>query len=237
MNIKEKVYKANLELPARGLVTFTWGNVSGIDRERGLIVIKPSGVAYEAMGPDDMVVLDLDGNVVEGGKRPSSDTATHLALYKAFPSIGGIVHTHSQWATTWAQGSRDIPVFGTTHADYFYGSIPCTRSMTAEEISSDYEAHTGAVIIETFRTRRIDVSLMPGVIVSKHGPFTWGEDATKALEHAVVLEQVAKTALFTEMIAPNADIASQELQDKHFYRKHGSDAYYGQVGTHHDAPQ
>ena len=226
--LKIKVYEANMELPRRNLVTYTWGNVSGIDREKGLFVIKPSGVEYEDLKPEDLVVMDLDGNKVEGEMNPSSDTKTHLILYKAFPTIGGIVHTHSPHAVAWAQAGRDIPAYGTTHADYFYGPVPCTRDLTAAEIDEDYEAHTGNVIAETFRERGIDPDHVPAVICRSHGPFTWGKDAAQAVYHAVVLEEVAKMALLTEQISPHASAAPQRVQDKHFLRKHGPNAYYGQ---------
>ncbi len=226
--LKQAVYEANMALPERGLVTFTWGNVSGIDRERGLFVIKPSGVEYEDLRPEDLVVLDLAGNKVEGKLNPSSDTKTHLALYNAFPQIGGIVHTHSTHAVAWAQAGRDIPAYGTTHADYFYGDIPCARGLTPEEIGEDYERNTGKVIVETFRERSIQPQFVPGVICRSHGPFTWGKDAAQAVYHAVVLEEVAKMALLTEQLNPSAGPAPQHIQDKHFLRKHGPNAYYGQ---------
>ncbi len=226
--LKQEVYKANIELPRRGLVTYTWGNVSGIDRERGLFVIKPSGVDYDALRPEDLVVLDLEGRQVEGVLNPSSDARTHLALYRAFPTLGGVVHTHSPHAVAWAQAGRDIPAYGTTHADYFYGPVPCTRDLTAAEIDEDYEAHTGNVIAETFRERGIDPDHVPAVICRSHGPFTWGKDAAQAVYHAVVLEEVAKMALLTEQIDPRASAAPQRVQDKHFLRKHGPTAYYGQ---------
>lgn len=227
--LKEKVWEANMELPAKGLVTYTWGNVSGIDREKGLMVIKPSGVEYEDMKPGDMVVVELEsGNTVDGELKPSSDTKTHLKLYRAFPNIGGIVHTHSVNATAWAQAGKDIPCFGTTHADYFYGAVPCTRDLTKKEIDEDYEGNTGNVIVETFVSRAIDPQYVPGVICHSHGPFTWGRDAAQAVYHAVVLEEVAKMALLTLSIDPNASPASQDILDKHFLRKHGKNAYYGQ---------
>ena len=188
--LKKEVYEANMELPKRGLVTYTWGNVSGIDREAGLFVIKPSGVDYEKLSPEDMVVLDLEGNVVEGKYRPSSDTATHLELYKKYPEIGGVVHTHSPWATSWAQASREIPCYGTTHADYFYGTIPCARNLTKEEIDAGYEKNTGMVIIETFEGLGINPMYTPGVLCANHGPFTWGKDAHDAVHNSVVLEEV-----------------------------------------------
>ena len=226
--LKKQVYAANMELPARGLVTYTWGNVSGIDREKGLIVIKPSGVEYEELTPENLVVLDLEGNVVEGDLNPSSDTKTHIGLYRAFPQIGGIVHTHSTYAVAWAQAGEDIPCYGTTHADYFYGPIPCTRSLSPEEIERDYETETGNVIIETFRGRGIDPSYVPAVICQNHGPFTWGKDAAQAVYHAVVLEEVAKMAVLTRQVKADAPPAPQHIQDKHFMRKHGPNAYYGQ---------
>lgn len=226
--LKEAVLQANLDLPKYGLVTFTWGNVSGIDRETGLVVIKPSGVSYETMCLDDMVVVDLDGNVVEGSLKPSSDTPTHLELYRAFGDIGGIVHTHSRNATSWAQAGRDIPAYGTTHADYFYGDVPCTRTLTREEIEGAYEDNTGRVIIETFSERDLEALEMPGVIVHSHGPFSWGKDAAEAVHNAVVLEEVAMMALRTEQIRPGMRGMQQELLDKHYLRKHGKNAYYGQ---------
>lgn len=225
--LKEKVYQANMELPKHGLVTFTWGNASEIDRTSGQIVIKPSGVAYEELKPEDMVVVDLDGVVTEGRYNPSSDTATHLELYKAFPEIGGIVHTHSTWATAWAQAGKDLPCYGTTHADYIYGAVPCVRGLTAAEIQDDYEKNTGLVVVEAFQER--DVTAVPGVLCQNHGPFTWGEDCEAAVHNAVVLEEVAKMALLTRVINPDVAPAPQVLQDKHFFRKHGKDAYYGQA--------
>lgn len=227
-SLKEQVLKANLLLPEYKMVTFTWGNVSGIDREEGLVVIKPSGVPYEELKADDLVVVDLDGEVIEGSLRPSSDTATHLALYKAFSEIGGIVHTHSPWATSWAQAARPIPPLGTTHADYYYGEIPCTRILTEQEITSGYELETGNVIIETFRNKGLDPVAMPGVLVSGHAPFAWGKDAMQAVHNAVVLEEVAKMALQTYQLNPNAQPIDQYLLDKHYLRKHGKNAYYGQ---------
>ena len=228
--LKQQVYEANMELPKRGLVTYTWGNVSGIDRESGLFVIKPSGVEYDELRPEDLVVMDLNGNKVEGDLNPSSDTRTHLELYKAFPDIGGVVHTHSPHAVAWAQAGRDIPAFGTTHADYFYGPIPCARALTQEEIDEDYEKNTGKVIIEEFTKRGIQPMHVPAVVCSSHGPFSWGKDAAQAVYHAVVLEEVAKMALLTLQIDPNAAPAPQRIQDKHFLRKHGPNAYYGQPG-------
>ena len=224
--LKQAVCEANLALPAHGLVTFTWGNVSAIDRESGLVVIKPSGVEYDQMTADDMVVVDLDGNIVDGRYKPSSDTPTHLVLYREFPDIGGIVHTHSRWATAWAQAGRGIPAYGTTHGDYFYGEIPCTRKMTAAEIGGAYEAETGRVIVETFAKR--DPNAIPAVLVYSHGPFAWGKNAHDAVHNAVVLEEVANMALHTEQLAPQICPMQQELLDKHYLRKHGSNAYYGQ---------
>ena len=228
--LRKAVYEANMELPRRGLVTYTWGNVSGIDREKGLVVIKPSGVDYDQLKPEHLVVLDLEGNIVEGTLNPSSDTKTHLELYKAFPALGGIVHTHSPYAVGWAQAGRDIPAYGTTHADYFYGPIPCARHLTPDEVEEDYEKNTGKSIIETFRERGIDPAHVPAVICHSHGPFTWGKSPSQAVYHAVVLEEVAKMALFTAQIAPDAPAAPQHIQDKHFLRKHGPNAYYGQKG-------
>ena len=224
--LREQVLEANLLLPKHNLVTFTWGNVSGIDRESGLVVIKPSGVSYDGMGVEDMVVLDLEGNRVEGKWKPSSDTPTHLALYKAFPQCGGIVHTHSRWATTFAQAGKGIPAMGTTHADYFYGEIPCTRHLTDEEIHGEYELETGNVIIETFRNR--DPAAIPGVLVCSHGPFAWGTDAMNAVHNAVVMEEVAFMDWHAMMINPELSPMQQTLLDKHYLRKHGKNAYYGQ---------
>lgn len=225
--LRKQVYEANMELPRRNLVTYTWGNVSGIDREKGLVVIKPSGVEYDELTPENLVVLDLDGNRVEE-LNPSSDTKTHLELYKAFPTLGGIVHTHSPYAVAWAQAGRDIPCYGTTHADYFYGAVPCARHLTKEELDEDYEKNTGKIIIDTFTDRGIDPVAVPGVICHSHGPFTWGKDAAQAVYHAVVLEEVAKMALLTRQVDPDAAPAPQYLQDKHYMRKHGPNAYYGQ---------
>ena len=224
--LKENVCKANLLLPKHGLVTFTWGNVSGIDRQKGLAVIKPSGLSYEAMGPEDMVVVDMEGRVVEGKWKPSSDTPTHLRLYAAFPNCGGIVHTHSRWATVFAQAGRDIPPLGTTHADDFHGPIPCTRPLTEAEIAGDYEAETGNVIIETFRDR--DPMAVPAALVCSHGPFAWGRDAAEAVHNAVVLEEVAFMAWHTLALAPDRGDMQKPLLDKHYLRKHGPGAYYGQ---------
>ena len=226
--LKKEVLEANLLLPKYNLVTFTWGNVSGIDREKGLIVIKPSGVEYDVMTAEHMVVVDLDGNVVEGDLNPSSDTATHIELYKAFPEIGGVIHTHSPWATSWAQAGRGIPAYGTTHADYFYGEIPCTRQLTPEEVESAYEKETGTVIIEAFRDKGIDPVAVPGVIVYKHGPFAWGKNPHQAVHNAVVMETVANMAYHAEQINPQGTPIEQYLLDKHYMRKHGPNAYYGQ---------
>ncbi len=226
--LKIKVYEANMELPKRNLVTYTWGNVSGIDREKGLFVIKPSGVEYDELKPEDLVVMDLKGNQVEGDMNPSSDTKTHLVLYNAFPEIGGIVHTHSPYAVGWAQAGRDIPAYGTTHADYFYGPIPCARHLTQEELDEDYELNTGKIIVEEFKSRGIDPVAVPAVICHSHGPFTWGKDAAQAVYHAVVLEEVAKMAIYTRQVDPSAAPAPQRIQDKHYMRKHGPNAYYGQ---------
>ena len=227
--LKKAVYEANMDLPRYGLVTFTWGNVSGIDRERGLFVIKPSGVDYEKLSPEDMVVMDLDGNKVEGKYNPTSDTATHVELYKAFPEIGGIVHTHSSYATSWAQAGRSIPCYGTTHADYMYGEIPCLRCLTKEEIDGAYEENTGRLIVDAYRELGKDIMAVPAVLCKNHGPFAWGKDAHEAVHNAVVLEEVAKMAYRAETINPRIQPAPQELQDKHYYRKHGANAYYGQT--------
>jgi L-ribulose-5-phosphate 4-epimerase len=224
--LREAVLEANLALPKYQLVTFTWGNVSGVDRTQGFMVIKPSGVPYRELKKEDLVVLDLEGTQVEGKLRPSSDTPTHLVLYRAFPEIGGIVHTHSAWATSWAQAGKGIPALGTTHADYFYGEIPCTRKMTAEEIQKAYEEQTGDVIVETFRKK--NPLHIPGVLVNNHGPFSWGKDAAEAVHNAVVLEEVAKMAYHTVMLTPEITAIDQVLLDKHFLRKHGVNAYYGQ---------
>lgn len=226
--LKRQVYEANMLLPKYGLVTFTWGNVSAIDRESGLFVIKPSGVEYESMKPEDMVVMDLNGNRVEGKLRPSSDTPTHLELYKAFPEIGGIVHTHSSYATSWAQAGRSIPCYGTTHADYIYGEVPCVRCLTKEEIDEAYETNTGKLIVSEFKRSKKEIMAVPAVLCKNHGPFTWGKDAKDAVHKAVVLEEVAKMAYRTESINSKVEPAPQELQDKHYYRKHGAGAYYGQ---------
>ncbi len=225
--LKEAVLQANLALPRYGLVTFTWGNVSGIDRDRGLIVIKPSGVEYDKLKLEDLVVLDLDGNRVEGTLNPSSDTATHLVLYRAFPKAGGIVHTHSSWATSWAQAGKAIPALGTTHGDYFYGDIPCTRKMTAAEINGEYEKETGHVIVETFKG--MDPASIPAVLVQDRGPFSWGKNAFDAVLNAVVREEVAKMAYRTRALENGSPKPMDDvLLDKHFLRKHGANAYYGQ---------
>ena len=226
--LKKEVYEANMLLPRYGLVTFTWGNVSGIDRENGLFVIKPSGVEYEKLTPEDMVVVDLEGNKVEGRYEPSSDTPTHTELYNRFPKIGGIVHTHSAWATSWAQAGRDIPCYGTTHADYFYGAIPCVRNLTKEEIAEAYEKNTGVVIADEFERQKIDHTAVPAVLCRNHGVFAWGKDEAEAVHNAVVTEEVAKMAARSEFLNPDIKPAPQELQDKHYYRKHGENAYYGQ---------
>ena len=223
--LKEEVLQANLDLVNHGLVVFTWGNASGIDREKDLVVIKPSGVAYDKMKPKDMVVLNLYGQVVEGELKPSSDAATHLVLYRQFQNIGGVVHTHSEWATSWAQAGRGIPAIGTTHADYFYGEIPCTRKMTKEEIEGEYELETGRVIVERFKD--LNPAQIPGVLVNNHGPFSWGTDAANAVHNAVVMEEVAKMTFRSMQLNPESKM-DQELLDKHFLRKHGKDAYYGQ---------
>lgn len=226
--LKKEVYEANMLLPQYSLVTFTWGNVSGIDRERGLLVIKPSGVEYDKLTPDDMVVVDIYGNKIEGEYNPSTDTATHVVLYNRFPEIGGVVHTHSPWATSWAQAGRDIPCYGTTHADYLYGSVPCVRNLTKEEIETAYEKNTGILIADEYARRELDYLATPAVLCKNHGPFTWGKDAHEAVHNAVVLEEVAKMAVRCELIKPHVQLAPQELQDKHYYRKHGANAYYGQ---------
>lgn len=228
--LKEQVYEANMMLPKYNLVTFTWGNVSGIDREKGLVVIKPSGVEYDALSADDMVVVDLDGNVVQGKYNPSSDTATHIELYKNFPNIGSVVHTHSRWATIFSQARREIKAYGTTHGDYFYGAIPVTRTMTAEEIKQDYEKNTGFVIIETFEEKKINADEIPSVLVCSHGPFSWGTSPANAVHNAVVLEELAQMAYYTESMQSGANTPpmQSELLDKHYLRKHGKDAYYGQ---------
>ena len=224
--LKKAVYEANMLLPKYNLVTFTWGNVSQIDRETGYFAIKPSGVDYDKLTPDDMVIMDLEGNKIEGRYNPSSDTPTHLELYRAFPKIGGVVHTHSPWATSWAQAGRGIPCYGTTHADYMYGEIPCVRCLTKEEINTAYEKNTGLLIVDYFKDK--DYEAVPAVLCKNHGPFTWGKDGHEAVHNAVVLEEVAKKAARGEMINPQVKPAPQELQDKHYYRKHGANAYYGQ---------
>jgi L-ribulose-5-phosphate 4-epimerase len=223
--LKESVCRANLDLLHYGLVIFTWGNVSGIDREKGLVVIKPSGVSYEDMKPSDMVVMDLYGNKVEGALKPSSDTPTHVFLYLQFPNIGGVVHTHSTWATSWAQARRPIPAYGTTHADHFYGEIPCARPLTKEEVEDQYELNTGVVIVETFKD--LDPMAVPGVLVSQHGPFSWGEDEHDAVHNAKVIEEVARMAYYNESLG-NTSPVDPYLLEKHYQRKHGKDAYYGQ---------
>ncbi|KML67035.1 L-ribulose-5-phosphate 4-epimerase [Pectobacterium peruviense] len=227
--LKKQVLEANLALPQHHLVTFTWGNVSAVDRQRGLMVIKPSGVEYSAMTLEDMVVVELEsGKVIEGTKKPSSDTDTHRVLYLEFADIGGIVHTHSRHATIWAQAGKDIPAWGTTHADYFYGSIPCTRLMTDEEINGRYEWDTGTVIVETFRQRGISPADVPAVLVNSHGPFAWGKDADNAVHNAVVLEELAYMGIFSRQLTPQLGEMQQTLLDKHYLRKHGKNAYYGQ---------
>ncbi|KGQ30240.1 hypothetical protein P375_10675 [Gallibacterium genomosp. 2] len=228
-HLKQQVFEANLDLPKYGLVTFTWGNVSGIDRENNLVVIKPSGVSYDTMTINDMVVVDLiTGKVIEGNKKPSSDTPTHLELYRQFPTIGGIVHTHSRHATAWAQAGIDLKALGTTHADYFYGAIPCTRKMTEQEINGEYELETGKVIVETFLNRKIEAKDIPAVLVHSHGPFAWGTDPHNAVHNAVVLEEIACMNLFTYQLNSKIDSMQQVLLDKHYLRKHGKNAYYGQ---------
>jgi len=227
-DLRDAVYEANMDLPKRGLVVYTWGNVSGVDRDKGLIVIKPSGVEYDELKPEDLVVVDFDNKIVEGKMNPSSDTKTHVELYKSFPTLGGIVHTHSPHAVGWAQAGRDIPCYGTTHADYFYGPVPCTRNLTKEEVDGDYELNTGKVIVATFNERKLDPLAVPGVICRCHGPFTWGTSPAKAVYHAVVLEEMAKMAMYTVTIDPNAAEAPQYVLDKHYLRKHGPNAYYGQ---------
>ena len=226
--LKKLVYEANMELPKYGLVTFTWGNVSAIDRETGYFVIKPSGVEYDKLTPEDMVVVDLDCNKIEGRYNPSSDTATHAELYKAFPEIGGVVHTHSSYATSWAQAGRSIPCYGTTHADYIYGEGPCVRCLTKEEIEEAYEKNTGLLIVSEFKKMEKDPLAVPAVLCKNHGPFAWGKDAKEAVHNAVVLEEVAKMAYRAETINARIQPAPLELQDKHYYRKHGANAYYGQ---------
>lgn len=224
--LKKAVYEANMLLPKYGLVTFTWGNVSQIDRETGYFAIKPSGVDYDKLTPDDMVIMDLEGNKIEGRYNPSSDTPTHLELYKAFPNIGGVVHTHSPWATSWAQAGRGIPCYGTTHADYMYGEIPCVRCLTREEIEGAYEKNTGLLIADYFKDK--DYEAVPAVLCKNHGPFTWGKSSAEAVHNSVVLEECAKMAYRTELINPGVKEAPQELIEKHYMRKHGANAYYGQ---------
>lgn len=226
--LRERVLKANLELPKHGLVTFTWGNVSEIDRETGLVAIKPSGVEYDAMTVEDIVLVDLQGNRVYGDKKPSSDTETHLELYREFTDIGGVVHTHSRNAVGWAQAGKDLLALGTTQGDYFYGAIPCTRKMTPEEIAGGYELETGRVIVETFRTRGIEPTAIPGVLVHSHGPFSWGKNGHDAVHNSVVLEEVAYMNFISHQIRPDIQPMQQELLDKHYLRKHGKNAYYGQ---------
>ena len=224
--LKQEVCAANRKLVEYGLVVLTWGNVSAVTEDRKYVVIKPSGVDYAAMAPAQMVVVDMDGNVVEGDLRPSSDLPTHLELYRAFPTVRSVVHTHSRYATAMAQAERSLPCYGTTHADTFYGEVPCTRHLTAEEVAEAYERNTGLVIAETFQDR--DPEAVPGVLVCKHGPFTWGASCRKAVENALILEETAHMALLTELLAPGAAPAPQYLQDKHYFRKHGANAYYGQ---------
>lgn len=226
--LKQQVYEANLELPKHGLVKFTWGNVSAVDREQKLIVIKPSGVAYENMTADDMVVVDFEGNLVEGKLNPSSDTATHVVLYNAFEEIGGIVHTHSSWATSWAQAGVDVPALGTTHADTFYGDVPCARFLTEAEIDRAYEKETGYAIIETFKERGIDPMAVPAVLLKGHGPFTWGKTPEAAVMNSVVLEEVCRMNYYAKSINPLSSVLPQAVLDKHYLRKHGKNAYYGQ---------
>ncbi len=226
--LKEKVLQANLDLVKHKLVLFTWGNVSEIDRESNLIVIKPSGVSYDDMTAEDMVVVDLNGKVVEGKLRPSSDTPTHIEFYKAFPNVGGVTHTHSTFATSWAQAGRDIPFYGTTHADYFYGDIPCARSLTKEEIEGEYEKNTGLVIIERFKKDNLNPIEVPGVLIKSHGVFAFGKDADGSVYNATVIEEVAKMAFITEQVNPNVQRADKFMMDKHYLRKHGKNAYYGQ---------
>lgn len=226
--LKQEVFEGNLKLVEYGLVILTWGNVSAITPDRKYVVIKPSGVDYAAMTADQMVVTDLEGNVVDGGLRPSSDLMTHLELYKSFPAVNAVVHTHSRYATAMAQAERDLPCYGTTHADTFYGSVPCTRHLTQQEVEQAYEKNTGVVIVETFNQRGLDPMAAPGVLVCKHGPFAWGATSKKAVEHALILEETAHMALLTEQFQPEVQSAPQYLQDKHYFRKHGANAYYGQ---------
>ncbi|WP_159721382.1 L-ribulose-5-phosphate 4-epimerase [Enterococcus sp. CSURQ0835] len=229
--LKEEVFEANLELPKYGLIKYTWGNVSAFDKETGYFVIKPSGVSYEKMKASDMVVVDLDNNVIEGELNPSSDTPTHAVLYKAFPEIGGVVHTHSTWAASWAQAGLDVPAMGTTHADTFYGSVPCARYLTQKEIDDGYEHETGNVIVETFKERGLKPLEVPGVLLHGHGPFTWGKDASSAVMNAVVLDEVCKMNFITRQLNSYAEELPQRVLDKHYLRKHGKNAYYGQ-GNH-----
>ncbi|WP_195696291.1 L-ribulose-5-phosphate 4-epimerase [Priestia megaterium] len=226
--LKEEVFQANVDLPKHGLVKYTWGNVSAIDRDSGLFVIKPSGVTYEKMTAQDMVVVDLEGRVVEGELNPSSDTLTHAVLYKHYPQIGGIAHTHSTWATIWAQAGLDVQAMGTTHADTFYGSVPCARFLTEKEVNDGYEVGTGKVIIETFEERGLDVLAVPGILLQGHGPFTWGKDAKSAVMNSVVLDEVSKMNFFTQKLNGLAEELPQRILDKHYLRKHGQNAYYGQ---------
>lgn len=226
--LKEEVFQANVDLPKHGLVKYTWGNVSAIDRDSGLFVIKPSGVTYEKMTAQDMVVVDLDGRVVEGELNPSSDTLTHAVLYKHYTQIGGIAHTHSTWATIWAQAGLDVQAMGTTHADTFYGSVPCARFLTEKEVNDGYEVETGKVIIETFEERGLDVLAVPGILLQGHGPFTWGKDAKSAVMNSVVLDEVSKMNFFTQKLNGLAEELPQRILDKHYLRKHGQNAYYGQ---------
>ncbi|MFE4036480.1 L-ribulose-5-phosphate 4-epimerase [Priestia megaterium] len=226
--LKEEVFQANVDLPKHGLVKYTWGNVSAIDRNSGLFVIKPSGVTYEKMTAKDMVVVDLEGRVVEGELNPSSDTLTHAVLYKHYPQIGGIAHTHSTWATIWAQAGLDVQAMGTTHADTFYGSVPCARFLTEKEVNDGYEVETGKVIIETFEERGLDVLAVPGILLQGHGPFTWGKDAKTAVMNSVVLDEVSKMNFFTQKLNGLAEELPQRILDKHYLRKHGQNAYYGQ---------
>lgn len=230
-DLKEQVLEANLELCARSLVIYTWGNVSGFDREKGLIVIKPSGVPYEKLAAAQMVVVNLHGEVVEGSLRPSSDTPTHLVLYRSFPGLGGIAHTHSSYATAWAQAGLGLPCLGTTHADHFYGEVPCTRPLKREEIASDYETNTGLTIVERFK--QLDPQTVPAVLAANHGPFTWGADPDEAVRNSVVLEETARIALATKQLNPGVGRIDQALLDRHFQRKHGQHSYYGQEGENH----
>lgn len=231
--MRERVCAANNALPKHRLVKFTWGNVSEVCRELKLVVIKPSGVNYNQLTPENMVVTDLDGNILEGNLNPSSDLMTHIALYKAWPEIGAVVHTHSTEAVAWAQAGRDIPVYGTTHADYFYGPVPCARSLTEQEVNSAYEKETGNVIVEEFARRQLNPIAVPGIVVRNHGPFTWGKSPDKAVYHSVVLEEIARMNRYTEQINPQVKPAPQYIMDKHYLRKHGPNAYYGQKGREH----